>query len=682
MQNWRMHLKLKPVHSVLLLACLTMLVIAASVVLLLRDLRQRELEHSRLETMGLTEMAMRQVEQSFNSADLVMQGVQERLQTSYGSQIPLDSPQTHLLISTRAQALRSLGHFILIDAQGMVVNSSLPLGEVAAISASASAYFKAFLGDADPGLFIDKPVQSQQDKKWTVHLARRLAGPKNEFRGVVVAAMSITNMEQLFAFLKLDFERPISIYTSEGILVGGLPHRENLMGNLAPELNNESLPQIGGEVKLMHHESGDGATLVFSLGRLKTMPFLVSVTNDEAMSLASWRETAVPIAFGAAMGCLLIFAVAIFLVRELDREESLAIALHEAHDRYIHTVDSLMDAIVAVDEKQEIVLFNPAAERMFGLSAEQAMGVALTRLMPERLRTAHEAHVHQFADSSGASRSMAPKLDVMGVRSDGMEFPIESTISKTMIGGKLQLTAVLRDVSDRRKAELELRQMNQQLRELSAALQDVREQERARISRELHDDLGQQLTGLKLELAWLSSRLKEGRIAEPEKVTDMKRMLDVAIASVRRISTELRPLILDDLGFAEAVQWQVDEVAKRSGLKIEIDLPAHESVKNEAHATAMFRIVQESLTNIVRHAKASQVRISLVQEGEQLHLRIQDNGQGMTGPGRTGGIGLVSMRERVSALGGVFNWLSVPEQGVLVEVILPMHLEPQEGAAV
>jgi signal transduction histidine kinase len=162
----------------------------------------------------------------------------------------------------------------------------------------------------------------------------------------------------------------------------------------------------------------------------------------------------------------------------------------------------------------------------------------------------------------------------------------------------------------------------------------------------------------------------------------MKRMLDVAIASVRRISTELRPLILDDLGFAEAVQWQVDEVAKRSGLKIEIDLPAHESVKNEAQATAMFRIVQESLTNIVRHAKASQVRISLVQEGEQLHLRIQDNGQGMTGPGRTGGIGLVSMRERVSALGGVFNWLSVPEQGVLVEVILPMHLEPQEGATV
>ena len=268
---------------------------------------------------------------------------------------------------------------------------------------------------------------------------------------------------------------------------------------------------------------------------------------------------------------------------------------------------------------------------------------------------------------------MAANFEISGLRADGTEFPIESTISQTLIEGKPQLTAVLRDITQRRRAEEDLREMNRQLRSLSASLQDVREQERARIAMELHDDLGQQLTGLKLELSWLSGRVKEGRQATAEEVGAMRQLLDTAIASVRRIATELRPLILDDLGFGEAVAWQTAEFAKRSGLKVDLDLQAQALVKDDVVATALFRIVQESLTNVVRHAGASSVQVRLTSDEDHLVLTVCDNGGGIVAGGRSGtGIGLVSMRERATALGGQLKIAGEPGAGTTIEVILPL----------
>ena len=675
-----MRLSFKPAHSIILLAGITVCVVLLAVLLLLRDLRVRELERSRLETQELTQLFMRQTEQSLESADMVLQGVQERLQTSYGRQFALDSEQIHLLLNTRAQFLKAAGALLLVDQRGNVVNSSVSAPELGT-NVSHQNFFKVFQ-DTDAGLYIDRPSNTQQKDKWTLNLVRRLNGPKNEFGGVLVVTLQIANLEQIFSHVKLEYDRLISIYMADGSLVASSPHRENLMGELTPELSHETLPQVGGESRLIHHRSGDGAVVVFSLGRLKSFPFLVSVMNDEEMALASWRETSVPIALGSVLMLIAIISVAGFLMREIEREEKMSLALNEAHVRYHHTVDSVMDAIVGIDEMQHIQLFNPAAEAMFQMKASEVLGEHLSILLPDVLRQAHIGHVDHFAESLGESRAMAPRLEVMGRRADGTEFPIESTISKTLIGGKVQMTAVLRDVTERRRAESELRHMNAQLRELSASLQEVREQERSRIARELHDDLGQQLTGLKLELAWLGSRIKEGREMPLERVTDMKRMLDVAISSVRRISTDLRPLILDDLGFAEAVQWHASEVMKRSHLKLELDLTAHKLVNDDARATALFRIVQEALANILRHAQAENVAITLSVEGNFLCLRIQDDGLGMPEKIRVGGMGLLSMRERAVALGGEFSISKVKEgdakAGVSIEVRLPLSADELE----
>lgn len=667
--------RFRSVQAVSLLAVVTVVSIAISAGLLLWDLRTRAISQSETASVNLTRMFMEQTDKSFDAVDLTLQSVQERLQSDYGRQFPLDSMPVHLLLSTRSAGLNQLTALYVVDEKGMSVNSSRPL-PFTPVDLHDRPYFQYFALAQQDGLFIGKPSRNRIDKTWTLYVARKITGPDKKFRGVVVAAFNISRLEQLFNTLKLDYARPIALYMSDGTLIGSMPHRENMIGELAPELQNEKIPQKPNELALIEHLDGHGDRQQFTLGRTNHFPLLVSVTNDPYEALASWRETAIPIALGALMVCLIVGGVASLLIAESLREEKLSRALHEANVRYHHTIDSVMDAIVAVNGEQKISLFNPAAERMFKMSAQEAIGKDLATLIPHRLRGAHHGHVQGFIESGGAPRTMSlvPQLEITGMRSDGSEFPIESTISQTMIGKERQLTAVLRDATERRRAERNMIDLNEQLRNLSTSLQNVREEERARISRELHDELGQQLTGLKLDLSWLSNRLKEGRLTSHDKVDEMRRNLNDAISAVRRISSELRPLILDDLGFMEAVTWQTQEFAKRTGLQVQLNLEASDRVTVDKLATALFRIVQESLTNVVRHAKASQAVIHLLTDDKDLVLRVQDNGQGLDVHAKQTGIGLVSMRERATSLGGRFHIRSDVATGTVIEVRFALDL--------
>lgn len=666
-----MRMQIRPTRAIGLLATLTIVMIAVAVTFLLWDMRKRELETSRLDTLAFTHMLREETEQTFDRIDLVLRGVQERMQTSYGSGLALDSAAVRLLLSARIFGIRQLGAMYLLDATGMVVNSSRE-GDNLGTNLADEAYFKAFAKESTEGLFIGKPVRDEKGN-WMLHVARSFSGSDGKFRGVAVAAMNLGQMEALYQSLKSDRPRPMSLYLADGTLLASLPHRENLIGEYAPELGNRPLPGAGNDVEMLDHATGDGGRHSFALGRTGRFPLLVSAINEEELALAEWRENSMVVVAGALLVCIFIATTAALLVRGVNRQAELARALRDANDRYHQTLDSVMDAIVAVDAEHNILLFNPAAEQMFGVSKGEMLGQPLSRLVPERVRDQHSLLMDRFMASRGHSRGMASNMEITGVRADGTEFPIESTISQTMVDGKPQLTAVLRDITQRRRAEEELREMNRQLRSLSASLQEVREQERSRIAMELHDDLGQQLTGLKLELSWLGGRMKEGRQATPEEVAAMRQLLDTAIASVRRIATDLRPPILDDLGFGEAVKWQTAEFAKRSGLEITLDLQAQALVEDDLVATALFRIVQESLTNVARHAGATQVKVSLTADASSLLLTVSDNGAGIDAiAGKGNGIGLVSMRERATALGGKFNIAGVPGAGTTIEVTLPL----------
>ncbi len=665
--------QLRQFHYVGLLGALSIAALTITVSVLLWGLRERELSHARLESVALAKMLISETDQGLDSVDLVLRAVQERLSNSFGSQFGLDSAVTQLLLASRASGLWQLGSIFLVDKRGILVNSSR-LDAGMGLDLHDRAYFKAFIADPELRSFIEAPVRGRLDGRWAMYMARPLHFADGKLRGLVVAAMNLPEFEAKYRTRILDYERPISLLAADGRLLAGYPHRENMIGAIPPELHNEVLPRIPGAVRFVEHLSGDGERQTFALGRLEKYPFLITVTDDETLSLAPWREIAYPIGLGALLVGVFTAAVALYLIRKAEGREELADALRDATELYQHTVDSVMDAIVTIDAAHNVILFNPAAERMFDLKKEDVLGRSFEMLIPERVREGHQGYVAGFAVDSGGPRAMAPQLEISGRRRDGSEFPIESTISRSLIGGSLQMSAVLRDVTLHRRAEAGLRELNEQLRKLSASLQDVREQERTRIANELHDDLGQQLTGLKLSLSWLGTRLKEGRSATPDMVDEMRVMLDAAIASVKRLASELRPLILDDLGFAEAIAFQSREFAKHSHLEMVLNLTAAPLVSGDANQTALFRIVQESLNNIVRHAAATAVHIDLIEEGDALVLRVSDNGKGVAAGVRQGGIGLVSMRERAIAIGARFEIISQTGKGTTVQVTVPLDV--------
>ena len=238
-----------------------------------------------------------------------------------------------------------------------------------------------------------------------------------------------------------------------------------------------------------------------------------------------------------------------------------------------------------------------------------------------------------------------------------------------------------RERADRKRAVEQLRQSHEQLRALSVYLQHVREEERMRISRAVHDELGQALTGLKIDLSWLTGRLPKNLGLLIEKTKKMSTHIDETIQTVRRISTELRPGILDHLGLVAALEWQANEFQTRSGIQCTVKASLDRTILDEDLNTVFFRIFQETLTNVLRHAEATRVEVHLREDRENLILEVKDNGRGITSReiANTKSIGLLGMRERVALLGGKVTITGAPRRGTRVTVSIPLAEPPRRA---
>lgn len=236
------------------------------------------------------------------------------------------------------------------------------------------------------------------------------------------------------------------------------------------------------------------------------------------------------------------------------------------------------------------------------------------------------------------------------------------------------LEGIVMDITERKLAEEQLRISRQQLRALSVHLQLAREEERRRIAREIHDELGQALTALKMDLAWLRGQLAEGEGNLVIKTKAMSELVYTTIQTVRRISTELRPAILD-LGLAAAIEWQAHEFQARAGVKPVLKLMEKEIRLDAERSTGLFRILQEALTNVVRHAAATQVQIQLQEQAGSLMLEVRDNGKGITASqiSSSQSLGLTGMRERVLAWGGKVRIEGILGRGTVVSVTIPLE---------
>ena len=234
------------------------------------------------------------------------------------------------------------------------------------------------------------------------------------------------------------------------------------------------------------------------------------------------------------------------------------------------------------------------------------------------------------------------------------------------------------DISRLKDAENLLRQSEEDLRDLASSLQNVREEERAAIAREIHDELGQQLTAIKLDVSWLDRKITGDNVIK-ERIGGVLTMLTEMIQSIRRISTQLRPSILDDLGLMEALKWLARDFQKRTGIRIELDCP-EESLKVEpAVTTGLFRIFQETLTNIARHAEATDVSARLYTEEGRLVLTIMDNGKGFdpAAAKKKKTLGLLGMKERTLMMKGAYEIDSQPDKGTRLRFTIPLQSQQQ-----
>jgi len=232
-----------------------------------------------------------------------------------------------------------------------------------------------------------------------------------------------------------------------------------------------------------------------------------------------------------------------------------------------------------------------------------------------------------------------------------------------------------REMLERLEKEAEFYRSTEQLRELSARLQSVREEERTHIARAIHDELGQALTGLKMDVSWLQRHLDQPESVLLEKTQAMSDLIDTTVQTVRRISTELRPGILD-LSLMATVEWQLQEFQTRSGIAGTLVSAPEETALDADGATTAFRIFQEILTNVARHAQATRIEVSVEESATFLILWVQDNGRGMTENEIQSpkSIGLLGMRERARLRGGEVQFQGTPDQGTTVTVRVPLSI--------
>jgi PAS domain S-box-containing protein len=469
--------------------------------------------------------------------------------------------------------------------------------------------------------------------------------------------------------------------------------------------------------------------------------------------------------------------------------------------RQPEAIQAALEGVVTIDEDQRIIMINAAAQRMFLRTARELRGASLSELMPVRFRQAHEVHVRRFMDSAAVELSMDRVTNIVGLRANGEEFPLQVAICKvdldTEQGVRHCCTALLYDRSEVQGLNQTIERLNHQmrsifelapaaiwitdgehivfanqaccklfgveapaelvghpvdellragfgdsllsqigqalanedtvstlsgvvvrksgetrevelalgalpdhqrtlvqmvitdttqraqerrdlllsrrtLREFSASIVNAREEERRRIARELHDELGQRLMALKLELATLPGAAPQSAAAaRAQAMTDM---LDDTVASVRRIAAGLRPPMLDDLGLSAAIEWLVSEFRQHHNIQVELAMKPGKAKVPPDVGIALYRILQETLTNIARHAGANKVRVVYAQTATDWRLTVEDDGLGfphLGTPAKRGSFGLIGMRERVLLLGGTLTTQNLASGGARVDIRIP-----------
>lgn len=386
-------------------------------------------------------------------------------------------------------------------------------------------------------------------------------------------------------------------------------------------------------------------------------------------------------------------------VKALLRLSAAERAVVESEKLWRATFSLANDVMLLLDADLKIVAANRKAVETYGYTPSQLIGMNLADLRSPAGRAS------LADDFRGAQNDGGTFYQTEHQRADGRTLPVESSAQLISLGQVKHYVVLVRDVSEReqmehdlglrldermaqlldlnsalraeaeqrQRSEAETRRAYEELRTVTAGLEAWREAERLRISRELHDELGQALTALKFDLSSLLDASPNTPLVR-ERAETMEETINASIASVRRIAADLRPGMLDDLGLAPAIEWKAQDFQQRTGIECVVSLPLEPLSLTSTQTIAIFRILQEALTNIMRHSEATRVEIEMQVHDERLYLNIHDNGKGFA-PDTLGGrksLGVMGMRERAAIAGGTLAIESAPEGGTTVKLEVPL----------
>ena len=756
------------------------------------DATQRAEDHLR----GLAQILGVQTLRSTHAIDTILNATAEDAQRAAEHGRITGSQALYQHLGETISSIPYVRALMLADASGRLVIHTAQFPSPP-LDFSSLELFGAHRDGAKVQLIVSAPATGWLGGKLSIPISRRIDDAFGNFLGVIVADVDPAYFLWSQNLQELGPSGVVRLLRRDGVLLTGYPAA---IASTFSNYRDKPLFTEGVDAgrALIHHRgaviAGERVSAIYPI---EEYPLVITVTTSSDYILQSWKRSAWLFGTIAALTALFLGLITLWLAHQMRADEALQSVVAESEERLHAIIQSAMDAIITLDEKQRIVLFNAAAEQIFCCTSAQAIGEGIGRFIPGQLIAPQQPRSTALDAGGTPMRKIGQHLALTGVRAGGAEFPLDASVSQVRISGadlfivilrditernqieaalreneqryrilfsqamdgilllspeanvvsvneafarmhgygvnellnmnlreldtpetmalaperiarilagesigfevehlhkdghvfpldvatscididgKLYILAFHRDITERRRAEQELRRSQRELRGLSKAANEALEAERRRTARELHDELGQLLTALKMDLESLRSALPPEAPDLGRRAQAMHAMLDSTIAATRRIAADLRPLMLDDLGLAAALDWLTQNFSKQTGIATDLVIDDTVAQVPEPIASALYRITQESLTNVTKYAQASTTEVRLERDGDWVQLTVRDNGRGIDAAEQSkhGTFGLLGIRERVMLLSGEVAIGRAPGQGTEVRARIPL----------
>jgi PAS domain S-box-containing protein len=500
--------------------------------------------------------------------------------------------------------------------------------------------------------------------------------------GVFLSLFTRYNVEKLGTKLLQSEERWTATLGSigEAVIATDSEGRVTFLNPIAAALTGwqpeeaENQP-VGDVFKIVNEKSGmsadDEVLQVLEERHILTVAHNVALIARDGREI-SVEHSAAPILAGKGkvIGVVLVFRdVAARRQEQIETAEQAAL------------LELTQDSVFVIDMEGTVLFWSRGAEAMLGYSKDQAAG----KISHDLLRT-------EFPQTMEEIRAELMRVghwegDLITTAQDGRRIVMSSrwALQWAKRDEAPRVLVINSDITERKQGEESLVLQREQLRALAERLQWVREEDRKQVARDLHDQIGQILTAIKMDMTWMTRHLPESASEVLARLKESIQMIGDGVKVVRTICSGLRPGVLDDLGLAAAIEWQAAEFASRNGVLCQVTVPPVDLHLDGDRATATFRIFQECMTNVIRHAQAKSVRIDLSQEEESILLVVEDDGIGFHESGFSnafGSLGLLGMKERAQFCGGDVQISSTPGKGTTVTVRVPVDIPRAERSTV